>query len=520
MVFCGIPSKACQRCRIRKLRCDLRIGSCSSCLRANAVCTGYRDTEQLRIRDESKDIKRKAVSQMQKQKQKQKQLQLTLQSGPYSLPMSIEVQARHAFFANYVTGSRANSWDFLKIYYNPADAPDFLKTTIDAVSLAYLASKVYSEAVVRAAKEKYVSALSLTTKALRSPDTARKDSALLTSLLLDLFEKIMNEELRNGNNNAWTNHVDGALTLVKLRGLGEFQGDMALRVLVRLSINLLICCVASGSPVPNGLTSLWTYAGSQLKTKVDPKWHLTSLMLVYANLRSEILRKRISVEKYIELSVELDARLSALTVDMPPFWQYTTTVVHHKSERVLDNHYDSYADRHVTQTWNVIRLVRILLNEFLLDYCSQSTGCLLSISHASLSVSAYDNIERMSHEICASLPQYSDCTCAAREKLVSENSSAVIASETPTHSLTKAPIHTHSVSHQADVYTVMFPLYVAGRARGAPRSLREWAIRQYHYISGHFSIRMAEAVCQILEEGGTVNPWTVYAMLGSYAFTA
>lgn len=454
------------------------------------------------------------------QGQKQKQLKLTLQPEPRSLMLSIEVQAWHAFFANYVTGSKANSWDFLEVYYNAADAPDYLKTSIDAVSLAYLSSKVYSEVGARLAKEKYVSALSLTTKALRSPEIARKDSALLTSLLLDLFEKIMNEELRSGNSNAWTNHVNGALTLVKLRGLGGFQGDMALRVLIRLSINLLICCVASGSPVPNDLTNLWSYAGSQLKTKADPKWNLTSLMMVYANLRNEILENKISVEKYIALSVELDARLSALTVDMPPLWQYKTIIVNSKSERILDYHYDSYTDRHVTQTWNVIRLVRILLNESILDYSSQSTGGLLARSHESFLVSVYSNIERMSHEICASVPQYSDCACTARKKYVVGDSVNVMTLENSRHSSARAVIHTHSISHQADIYTVMFPLYVAGRARGVAKPLREWVIRQYHYISGHFNIRMAKIVCQILEEGGTADPWTIYAILGSYAFAA
>ncbi|KAJ8104375.1 hypothetical protein POJ06DRAFT_18644 [Lipomyces tetrasporus] len=184
MVFCGRPSKACRRCRDRKLRCDLHSGSCRQCVRARVACTGYRDTQQLRIRDESQAVRRKVLSRN------------APTVDPHSLTVSLELQARDIFFANYVTGT-SKSWDFLKPFSNPTLSPEHLTLSIDAVSLAYLSYQVYSDTALATARERYVSALRMMNKALRSPEVAITDATLLASLLLDLFEKITNCEPRN-----------------------------------------------------------------------------------------------------------------------------------------------------------------------------------------------------------------------------------------------------------------------------------------------------------------------------------
>lgn len=60
MVYCGPPSKGCQTCRERKIRCDQRPGGCIRCAKARRECPGYRDLSDLMFRNESKDVIRKA----------------------------------------------------------------------------------------------------------------------------------------------------------------------------------------------------------------------------------------------------------------------------------------------------------------------------------------------------------------------------------------------------------------------------------------------------------------------------
>ncbi|KAF2239602.1 hypothetical protein EV356DRAFT_499793 [Viridothelium virens] len=134
---------------------------------------------------------------------------------------------------------------------------------------------------------------------------------------------------------------------------------------------------------------------------------------------------------------------------------------------------------------------------------------------------AQKNVERLAGEICASVPQYVDCDHAARQRLLPSEKSETHdkrLDDVSDHD-NKRACHLHTPNHQADVYSLIFPLYAAGRAKTLPE-IRIWAIEQLHYMGSHFHLRNAEEVAQILERGAEVRPWEVYALLGSYAFTA
>jgi hypothetical protein len=161
-------------------------------------------------------------------------------------------------------------------------------------------------------------------KALKFPEEAEKETTLLASLLLDLFEKITDSKPRN--NKHWKSHVDGALALVSLRGLERFQNPVEFRVLVRLSTNYLISCVASATQVPDELIAIRTDVGKYLDVQ-DPKWRLSDLMVLYAGLLSDNRRGILSVYECTVRCTNLDLRLKALDVDMPLSWQHSTTLL-------------------------------------------------------------------------------------------------------------------------------------------------------------------------------------------------
>ena len=60
MVYCGPPSKGCQTCREKKVRCDQRPGGCIRCAKARRECPGYRNQSDLMFRNESTEVVRKA----------------------------------------------------------------------------------------------------------------------------------------------------------------------------------------------------------------------------------------------------------------------------------------------------------------------------------------------------------------------------------------------------------------------------------------------------------------------------
>jgi hypothetical protein len=458
--------------------------------------------QKLRITDESKAIQKKATSRK------------TLPSGQdlFWLPLSLEAQARDAFFVHYVAGT-LTTWDFLKFYYS-TNSSDHLALSIDAASLAYLSHEMHSEAALAIAREKYAFALRTTSKAIQSPDLVTEEPTLLASLVLDLFEKITN--IGSKYNESWKSHVNGALALVRLRGLDQFQKPSTLKVLVRLSTNFIFTAVASGDPVPNELVTLRAYVGKQLNA-IDPKWHLTDLMMHYANLRANLLRGIISIDDYVRASLKLDSKFQSLSNEMPESWMYQTTILDHDSERVFELRFDSYPDRHINQTWNVLRLIRILLNQSVLQHCLGSGGTFISETFPLLIQTTSDIIIVLARDICASVPQFVDCNGipGARPPIQELIPPLEEISNSP-----GAPCHVNSSSRLLDIYTLIFPLYIVGGVSSLTSFMRPWAIKQLHYIGEHYGIRNAELVARILEERKEINPWNVYTTLGSYAFAA
>ncbi|KAL2170403.1 hypothetical protein VTG60DRAFT_4889 [Thermothelomyces hinnuleus] len=61
MVYCGKPSKGCQMCRTRRIKCDETKPTCNQCAKARRECPGYKDEFDLVLRNENLAAKRRAL---------------------------------------------------------------------------------------------------------------------------------------------------------------------------------------------------------------------------------------------------------------------------------------------------------------------------------------------------------------------------------------------------------------------------------------------------------------------------
>jgi hypothetical protein len=80
--------------------------------------------------------------------------------------------------------------------------------------------------------------------------------------------------------------------------------------------------------------------------------------------------------------------------------------------------------------------------------------------------------------------------------------------------------HNHNAAEKLNCYTLIFPLYVAGRSEHFPNRHKHWILKQLRHIDTHFRIRDADFIAQVLENGGDSDAWGIYAFLGGYAFVA
>jgi hypothetical protein len=356
------------------------------------ICQGYRDTDLLRIRDQTHSVWQKTA--------KHKPTTNFYQN----VAVSLQDRAKAAFFANYVfEGSK--SYDFLQPFYISTSSDRVLSASLEAASLAFFAHQENASPAAKEGIARYTEAIALVQQAISCPISARKDTTLLATMILDLYEKLTN--FKPEFKESWKSHVEGSLALVGLRDTQLSRDHEAYRMLVRLSTNLLISCVATDTPLPKNLVALRNYASNNLDTK-DPKWLLSGLMLKYMNFREAISKGQLTDRDTVASLLSLDAEFLNNAVIAPIEWQCRTIWLPVLTERVPGDHLDTFLDPHNTQMHNVGRLVRILLNELLLEYSSTPAGLgwTYQSQGSSLRTQAEKTIDELVNEICASAPQY------------------------------------------------------------------------------------------------------------------
>ncbi|KAI4197132.1 MAG: hypothetical protein LQ348_002199 [Seirophora lacunosa] len=501
MVYCGKLSKACLPCRKRKLRCDLRTDGCTQCARAQLTCSGYRDTHALRLRDESTAV------------QKRVHAKKATKEVPRSVSLSACCQARDIFYHNYVVGS-TKPFNFLQTIYSPTCKDEHLSRSVDAVALAYLNYQRPLPSAEDEARQHYVTAIARTSAALQSPDEAKQDSTILAILLLDLYEKITNKD--PSFYGAWAAHLSGALTLVKLRGDQQFNEPSIVRMLMRLSTNLLISCVASGRPVLADLVALRNTLAAHFPTPADPKWRESDLMIEFASLRQDLEKGVISDVDAILALTELDAKFTKLGKEVPPAWQYKTVQVEVKSSHHYESFHHVHPAEHVAQMWNTLRLTRLSINEFICSRClrlqrqQKSSQALHAIQQC-----ATRAIKEMASDVCASLPQYIEDPPSSFVQAFTKTGLSHSESKLETHI---SPAGPPDPTHHLPCYRLIFPLFVAAQSSAVSPSMWKWVIKQLRFMADYHAIENAMSVAKILESGEKPDIWKVYAMLGSYAF--
>ncbi|KAJ4356680.1 uncharacterized protein N0V89_004716 [Didymosphaeria variabile] len=413
------------------------------------------------------------------------------------LPLDLQVQARQLFFAYYIADfSRA--WDFLYPHFDPQAAPEHITLSIDAASLAFLSHHIISPSAQILGRRKYVSALRKTNKVLQDPATVQYTSTIEASLLLDLFEKITDP--RPISVVSQRAHVDGALALVKLRGLQQFTDPGGLKALTRLALNSVVISISNGESVPQEIFQIREHAANFTDTS-HPKWRLTGVTLKITNLVSDITKGVLTAEDKVRQCVAIEKELEIIDSEAPPKWSYERKcIMKEQEDTTLDGFYDIYASRMDTQMWNVLRFMRIVLCDEIIESSANPDD--------KASQHALEMTTLVVQEVCASVPQMTDCKGPARHKLPPGSHPS---------------LHTHTLSHFLDTYILLFGLYASAWSRGCPERARIWIIGQLDRMAEHFGVKEAATVAAILkmqDKKARIGPWDVYRLIGSYAFAA
>jgi hypothetical protein len=392
------------------------------------------------------------------------------------------------------------------------------------------------------ARQSYINALQLTNAALQSKEMATKDVTLLAVLLLDLFEKITKTTPRSYE--SWTKHINGALALSNLRGTDQFRTTLGIRMFVQLTSTILISCVQRDVQPPAEFTTLRNLASRYMDTS-DPKWQYSSLVMRFVGFRVAMKNGNLAGSELIDAAKELDEGFQSILDNMPPVWQHDVINTSRNTDPkdVYEDYFHVFPDHRITHISNNIRLSRILLNETIREQCRVALNLsyqdALLFDYSAQIQRSEDTIAFLATDICASVPQYTRVRRLKKDGPTSLNGVHPVMSEPassfPTFndppSLPSCPrFYYYPTSGNSDqlytpfeaarCYSLVFALYIAARSTASPERLRKWVICRLRFLSTAMNIAEAHMTAEVLEGNNDINPWTVYAMLGSYSFSA
>ncbi|KUI58198.1 White-opaque regulator 1 [Cytospora mali] len=398
MVYCGKPSRGCQMCRTRRIKCDETKPTCNQCAKARRHCPGYRDEFELIFRNETKATERRAQrankkvgsssgsnangksssSSIESSLLNAKALTRTAAGGAISPSLNIPTEelASCHFLSNFILvpreGSTRGFMGYLLPMLKSEGQNSHLQRAFNACSLAHLGNRVKSNEgdILDKALSEYTKALAATHTALTDPDSFKSDASLATVLLLGLYENITAKERGMFS---WGSHIEGAISLVKSRGRRQLRTKTGLHLFIAVRTQMIIHTLTSGKAPIMGVD--WWISDT---VKNESAAESQRISLKTSELRADATRLMTEVARTpetIELMLALIRRAQTVDQDsvrwmknVPESWGYKSVAWEDSvpggdfsKAEVFPGRVDVYRDYYIAGAWNMLRVNRLIL---------------------------------------------------------------------------------------------------------------------------------------------------------------
>ncbi|PQE14424.1 negative acting factor protein [Rutstroemia sp. NJR-2017a BBW] len=416
MVYCGKPSRGCQMCRTRRIKCDETKPTCLQCQKSRRQCPGYKDDFDLVFRNETKATERRARRSLKNKKTSnatgsssgtnaERKFSIISSTGhsdddddansPVKMDLvrvengsdpsisegfmlqhgfsnPIEQQAPCFFMTNFViipqNGMARGSFDWVLPLVKMESPNSPLSLSFQAVAMASLANRPNSRgsSLMHVAIDHYAKALKEVNLALQNPAQQKTDQTLAAILLLGFFETITQEKQ---NITAWGSHIDGAVQLVKMRGKKQLRTKVGLALFQTVRGQMLVNCMSSSKPPVLGVE--W-WLGDASKDQSSAR--VSKLNLEVAELRCELNRVLMSQPRTPE-TFELISKVMQRALELEQEYQRWEETQTKQTVAWVDNvpggdmmkadvcpgRVDMYPDIYVAAQWNLARTSRIFI---------------------------------------------------------------------------------------------------------------------------------------------------------------
>ena len=405
----------------------------------------------------------------------------TFLSPPYSLTPSQDELAVSYFMSSYTI---ASPFDYLPKIYNhiTSTSQDAFSSAVLVASFASLSLRVRSGKLMNYARLHYSRALLQTNAALGSSNTVVLDSSLISVLLLGLYEAITFATRQSPA--SWTAHTLGAVELIQLRGTKQLETELGTRLFLQTCNNIRSSCIQRGVAVPDEFLQLYDHFKNLLDPSI-PNVRIGPLMDKIASLKVRVLRV-FPVQRapgIIDEALELEKEARELEDMLPESWRYQVCQPHMTPSFAYQGLTHRYPAHHVARHWNILRIVRLFLNEV--------------IWHMALFVDTTK--EKGMPEI---FQHCKTIDTVALRTTASANSAQIV-----TDILASAPqfLDESSTTFTPAARFLILPLAVAGEISLTPKPARRCVIWCLHEISSQARLPQALLAAKAVESGSSTD---------------
>jgi hypothetical protein len=279
-------------------------------------------------------------------------------------------------------------------------------TTMTALGIAGVANLCMDAELKREATRWYVKAIKMANVALSSTKGVRDDTTLVAVNLLTMFEATFNETSLAG----WSNHVDGASLLIKLRGKDQIHTSAGRRMYLHTIGLVTINCMGKGQTMPDYVDEINREVEEHLDNS-DPRTAFFFLHQKTTDLRAHILNQTTNdVPEIIERALELDATAKSIFENVDAEWNYETVPCLGDVPGVYGHCYHVYPTHATAQTWNWVRYNRIYFHDIIrnciLAGFATSPPVLTGSKYGELLAYSTQTLQQLQADILASMPQF------------------------------------------------------------------------------------------------------------------
>lgn len=374
--------------------------------------------------------------------------------------------------------------DLLDDVCRQSNLEETLVASMNAVGLATLSNAVHAPELMVRARKGYVHALQLTNTALRSPVDAKKDSTLFSVMILGIYETVTGSNERSLA--AWTEHINGAATLVKLRGMEQLQTVVGQRMFLQVTSSLMISCVQRTIAMPQHIIDLRKQASSFIEPD-NPGWRVSAVIIDYTIFRADVCAcKIVGPKTVIEAALDIDRRFIEVCDDLSEIWTYETIYSDENPHLIWNGHYHVYKESWMAHLFNGVRTCRIMLHETIRDQLlSASTAMTPIFPIAQMILQGQSSVNimlEMQAQIMASIPH-----------------------EVLSSSVDAAP----GIWATHKYYFILWPLYVVGGMDLTTEPIRAWAVARLRDVGERAGIRQALLIANFLENKTWIRSWDI-----------